>query len=363
MYVSTLSRSLGAAPTITSNLQRRVPLPPVRKPPAPMPITSPPAREACGKQWQAFKAAHPGAAHPWGLFLKSTPQCGSAQHHCAQRWREWKFANSKAGQGWSGFQQFLRGNPSCGAHLNCGENTLPDGSVVMIECVNPLPAHVSQPLVPAGRDTRAARAIRSLSGLGTITACQDAGTGLLINCWNAATEKGLGRTLSQDQLNRLSTAYQRITRPQFLAGWTLNKQGRPVWKGLRGLGADIYDPVSGTYVPDDSTSPDPIIVQTDPVPPSPLSIPSGPLPAIISNYKPALPTVTPQTLLAAAALPNAPAIVKQAAAQLPPGSASMFPGFSTAWFTQSMIAGIPNWGLLAGGALLMVLVAGKRRRR
>lgn len=71
-----------------------------------------------------------------------------------------------------------------------------------------------------------------------------------------------------------------------------------------------------------------------------------------------LPSVSPSTLLAAAALPNAPGVVRQAAAQYSAANPI------ASWFSGSMIAGIPNY-LLAGGLVGVVLLAtagGKRRR-
>jgi hypothetical protein len=58
-------------------------------------------------------------------------------------------------------------------------------------------------------------------------------------------------------------------------------------------------------------------------------------------------------------LPNASAVVKQAAAQYTAANPIM------SWFNQSMIAGIPNY-LLAGGLFLVLLIPmssakGKRR--
>lgn len=71
----------------------------------------------------------------------------------------------------------------------------------------------------------------------------------------------------------------------------------------------------------------------------------------------ALPAVSPSTLLAAASLPNAPAVVKQAAAQYSAANPV------SSWFSGSMISGIPNYLLAIGGGLVLVLaVSGKRRR-
>ncbi len=71
-----------------------------------------------------------------------------------------------------------------------------------------------------------------------------------------------------------------------------------------------------------------------------------------------LPSVSPQTLLQAAALPGAPAVVQQAAQQY----AAANP-IST-WLQGQIIKGVPNY-LLAGGLGLLVLIPlmGGRRRR
>src|SRR6266446_2074188 len=73
----------------------------------------------------------------------------------------------------------------------CGRVRLPDGRLIFVDC-----AHPAKPM----------------AGLGTITACADAGTGLLKDCWKQAEQRGLGYTaISQEQLNRASTTYQRLT--------------------------------------------------------------------------------------------------------------------------------------------------------
>lgn len=69
-----------------------------------------------------------------------------------------------------------------------------------------------------------------------------------------------------------------------------------------------------------------------------------------------LPGVSSSTLIAAAALPNAPAVVKQAAAQYQAANPA------SSFLSGSMIAGIPNYLLLgAGGILLVVLATAKKR--
>lgn len=79
------------------------------------------------------------------------------------------------------------------------------------------------------------------------------------------------------------------------------------------------------------------------------------------NFSPAIPTVTAQTLIAAAALPNAPTNVKAAAAQLAASGAGATSSISSI-FTGSAIAGIPNYLLIGGGLLLVLMFAGRGRR-
>lgn len=83
-----------------------------------------------------------------------------------------------------------------------------------------------------------------------------------------------------------------------------------------------------------------------------VSMPPAPLPAIVTQIPPAevLPTVSPATLLAAAALPGAPPAVTQAAQtyrQQDP--------------MQAFISSNPWVAWLAGGALLLLVFAGGRR--
>lgn len=177
-----------------------------------------------------------------------------------------------------------------------------------------------------------------MHGLGTITACADAGTGLLIDCWRTAEQRGLGIALDQSQLDKLSTAYQRFQRPNSLAGWVF-QNGRMTWQPS-GLG--------------DDAPPDPLAIARM----QPTKLPSS-----LLTYNPVIPTVSVETLLAAAQLPNAPTIVKQAAAKLQstPALAASVGAGTGSWFTEQMISGIPNYLLLAGGGLLLVLAMRGRR--
>src|SRR4029077_19741607 len=157
------------------------------------------------------------------------------------------------------------------------------------------------------------------------------------------------------------TAYQRLTRPNRLAGWVPKPGGGMRWLNPRRLGQpdilasdlippDVLDTGSwGTAQPTSTgtivdatgaTVPAPAwVVPTDIPPPISMVYQPSPPPKILTNLQPTLPLVSAQTLLAAAALPNAPAVVKQAAAQLPPTSTSSF----TSLLTGSAIAGIPNY--------------------
>ena len=298
--------------------------------------------------------------------------------HCADLWRAAKCYHPQVT-----FADFQRKFPKCARTLACGDNRMPSGSVLTIDCPTPSP--------------------RALGNAywDTIPACQDPPTGMLIDCWNAAVAKGLnGLGQNQATLTRLSTAYQRLTRPDRLTGlgliqakppylprptpilpkppylprpkgtlrgWVPKPGGGMRWVSLGDTTDISIDPLSlfsdaGTPAPSGGTIvdaqgniiPAPAWVVPSDIPPpiSTITTPS-PIPSILQNLQPTLPVVTAQTLLAAAALPNAPAVVKQAAAQLP----------ATSWFSQST-AGIPNYLILGGGLFLMVVLAsaGGRRR-
>lgn len=325
---------------------------------------------------------------------------GSPQR-CADLWRAARCYKPQLT-----FAEFQRRFPACVNTLQCGDNRLPSGSVLAIDCAAPAPRALGNAYVPP-----------TVDAYGTIPACQDPPTGLLIDCWNAAVAKGLNG-LGQDQatLTRLSTAYQRLTRPDRLAGlgstftpkpvylprpipikakqiflprppkpmsgWVPKPGGGMMWvHNPRPLGDALPDDInddfapgpgmpgsspswsggSGVMVPTATggSAPAPAwVVPTDIPPPVSTVFQPSPIPPVLQNLQPTLPTVSAQTLLAAAALPNAPAVVKQAAAQL---SSS---GSATSWFTQSMISGIPNYLLVGGGLFLVVLLAsaGGRRR-
>jgi len=83
-----------------------------------------------------------------------------------------------------------------------------------------------------------------------------------------------------------------------------------------------------------------------------IAIPPAPLPAVVTQIPPSevMPTVTPATLLAAAALPGAPSAVTQAAATYRQENPM-----------QTFLASIPLVAWLAGGALLLLAFAGGRR--
>lgn len=218
----------------------------------------------------------------------------------------------------------------------------------------PTPKHFPLPPQPRPR----------LSGLGTTAACADAGTGLLIDCWKAAEQKGLGYSLDQAQLAKVATAYQRMTQPNSLAGWVFTGK-KMVWRGGplgdAILPVDYSDPTGGAWAGDGGNGGGWTVPESYVTPPNPLTIaPPTPLPPIIAKPPVVLPSVTAQTLFAAAQLPNAPAIVKQAAAQLPASQASTL-GFDTSWFTAQMISGVPNYALVGAGVVILLLLSKRRR--
>lgn len=176
-------------------------------------------------------------------------------------------------------------------------------------------------------------------GLGAITACGDAGKGLLIDCWKQA-EKTLGTSLDQVQLNRVSTAYQRLTRPNSLAGWTFNGR-KMVWKAS-GLGDDVAPPDPLTIMRTAGGTNKQIV------------------PQILVNFPPVIPQVSADTLIQAAQLPGAPGTVKAAAAQIAPQQAGIGSGIGD-FLTGQWIGGVPNYLLLGGGFVLLMLL-GRRKR-
>jgi hypothetical protein len=202
----------------------------------------------------------------------------------------------------------------------CGRVRLPNGQIIFIDCNKPA------------------------KSLGTTAACSDAGTGLLIDCWRQAEQRGLGIALDQAQLSQAATSYQRITRPNSLAGW-VRSGNRMVWQ-RSGLGDGVITPASYETPPDPFT-----IAQQQPSKAVDLT----------KWFPPVVPAVTPDFLLRAASLPNAPAVVKQAAAQLPPQQASMGAGI-TDWLTAEMISGIPNYALLGAGVVVVMLLSKRRGR-
>lgn len=258
-------------------------------------------RRRCSPRWRTYKAAHPNTAHAWRLFLAANPSC-------------------------------------------------------------------RKPPVP-----------HTMTGLGTTAACNDANTGLLINCWQNAVKKGLGglgTAVSQEQLTALSTAYQRLTKPRRLAGlgnWVFTGSGMKWQPRLGDSSLDtqgLIDDSSWLDNPPEIGAPQPaqtpLVVAPSYVPAPDISTviasqqPSK-IPSSLINFQPTLPTVTAQTLIAAAALPNAPANVKAAAAQVSSSSAGLS-SFSSL-FTGQMISGIPNYVFIGGGLLLVLMLSGGRRRR
>ncbi|MGH7485576.1 MAG: hypothetical protein ACREMY_08235, partial [bacterium] len=101
----------------------------------------------------------------------------------------------------------------------------------------------------------------------------------------------------------------------------------------------------------------------DDVPPPPISsiIPTfKPLPASIYQTPPVLPLATADTIRAAAALPNAPLIVRQTAASLPPASSV---GSIFNIFGKEAIPGTGlSYGMLAGAGLFLVMITVMKKR-
>jgi hypothetical protein len=193
--------------------------------------------------------------------------------------------------------------------LHCGRNVLPGGRVVTIDC-SPKPPW------------------RGGWTLGAVNPCGDANQGLLSDCLRSAGVRlsgyrftGLGSDLDASQL--------------FNFGW----------------------PVAAPA----GVQP---IAMHDVQPPDPNTIARSQLPSFLPMAPPpVLPAITAENLRRAALLPNAPAIVRAAAANLPDDSSSWWSTISS-WFQGQMISGVPNY-LVAGGSVLLILglvgVGGRRR--
>lgn len=200
---------------------------------------------------------------------------------------------------------------------------------------------------------------RSLGAVGPQPdACKDAGTGLLIDCWNAAQGQGLGLLIDQSQLSRLSAIYERV------GNQVRNRNRRQGLNGVCGLGDDAPMTVSTDIAPD-------WLQMEQNIGPYAGTEKAKPISSIITSEIATLPTITAENLMKAALLPNAPAIVKQAATQYgtahpsmaqPTLSAGSGGSADLGWFTQQMIGGIPNYLLLGGGAIVLVLLLGRRKR-
>ena len=115
---------------------------------------------------------------------------------------------------------------------------------------------------------------------------------------------------------------------------------------MRNLGAASQASLYAPYNPA-------LWVNSDVVTAPDVAIPPAPLPAIVTAIPPAevLPTVSPATLLRAAALPGAPSAVTQAAQQYKQQQDPM----------QAFLQSIPLIAWLASGALLLLMFAGGRR--
>ncbi len=178
---------------------------------------------------------------------------------------------------------------------------------------------------------------------------QGARGGLLIDCARVAGLSGI----DQAQLNALSHAYQTRQHPRWLGrlGDDSTDPNTPVFVVATG-------PTAGQVITAGNSN----VVSTD-IAPSPASISpemnsSLSVPSFVSqlNYTP-LPSVSASTLIAAANLPNAPAVVKQAAAQLPASTQA----------AASVSTMLSKYGIYLGaafaGVLLISAVGGGSRRR
>ena len=92
------------------------------------------------------------------------------------------------------------------------------------------------------------------------------------------------------------------------------------------------------------------------VPGAPVDTAGAQIAALFANAPVPLPGVSAATLLQAASLPNAPAVVKQAAAQYTAANPA------STFLSGSAIAGIPNYLLLGGAGLLLVVMMSSKRR-
>jgi hypothetical protein len=176
----------------------------------------------------------------------------------------------------------------------------------------------------------------------------------LYNCAGRVGLSGLGVSLDQAQLSRATSAFSARIHPNLLSSHLYRR-------GLGRLGDDSgFVFATGPNAGMPATG---MPVASD-VPPDPMSIAqiadqiNAPAPTFVSpQYQAPLPTVSPSTLLAAAALPGAPSVVQQAAAQYSSANPIM------AWFQGSMIGGIPNYWLIAGAGAALLLLSGLKGRR
>jgi len=126
--------------------------------------------------------------------------------------------------------------------------------------------------------------------------------------------------------------------------------------GVIQAGGPTYEPGGGTIAPPDvSASGIPLAPSGGLTPAQLLNLAITPM-----STPGMIPSVAPGTLLSAATLPGAPAVVKAAAAQYSaanPVSAAVAPALS------STVGGIPTLLLVGGGALLLVVVMSKKRKK
>jgi hypothetical protein len=132
-------------------------------------------------------------------------------------------------------------------------------------------------------------------------------------------------------------------------------------RGRRTLGDDPtagYDPSLWVSSGAGAGQPAPtaIGIPAGTVPGAPVDTAGAQIAALFANAPVPLPGVSAATLLQAASLPNAPAVVKQAAAQYTAANPA------STFLSGSAIAGIPNYLLLGGAGLLLVVMMSSKRR-
>lgn len=128
--------------------------------------------------------------------------------------------------------------------------------------------------------------------------------------------------------------------------------------GLRGLG-DVYDPVTGTYVPSLPAGDNPVVAPTDTIDPALFDIQYGSDTAAAQYAHQAAvaagivaPSQPGTVLTPAVAATQTPRPSPVVSVPLSPSTMSMWLGNST------VIAGLPNWATVFGGVALLAVIGG-----